>query len=78
MARLIRLEATQPRALSCGERTVWLCQCGLSQNFPMCDGSHSQAAKEEPGKLCLYDGRRCKVLAVLPDRLEDVAVGRAG
>jgi len=26
--------------------THWICSCGLSQNFPYCDGGHQGSGKE--------------------------------
>ena len=48
MARLVRLEATEPIELKPQPRSVWICACGLSSNFPFCDGSHRRTRDEPP------------------------------
>lgn len=55
MARLIRLEATGPIEVKPQEKSVWICACGLTQDGPHCDGSHTKARKEEAGKLYIYN-----------------------
>ena len=55
MARIIRVTATGPVKVEPQERAVWICQCGLTQNKPYCDGSHTQVRNEAEGKLCVYN-----------------------
>lgn len=41
--------------------TIAICQCGLSDNYPFCDGSHQSCADESEGVVYEYDedgGRR--------------------
>jgi CDGSH-type Zn-finger protein len=39
--------------------TVAICQCGLSDNKPYCDGSHAETTDEEEDVLYRYeDGER--------------------
>lgn len=59
MARMIRKEATGPIEVKPQEKSVWICACGLSQNQPYCDGAHSAARREQPGKCYIYaaDGK---------------------
>lgn len=64
MARLIRHEATGPIELKPQEKSAWVCACGLSQNLPLCDGSHKLTRLEEPGKCYEYDGERKNVAQV--------------
>ncbi len=41
---------------------IAICQCGLSDNQPYCDGSHQSCADEEEGVVYRYeDGDRKKV-----------------
>ncbi len=37
----------------------WYCRCGLTKNYPFCDGSHAMI-DEEDGKLYVYgdDGKK--------------------
>jgi CDGSH-type Zn-finger protein len=55
MARLIRHEETGPIEVKPQEKSAWICACGLTQDGPYCDGSHSKARKEEDGKLYIYN-----------------------
>lgn len=56
MARQVRLEAAGPLKIEPGhEKPVWVCACGLSRTFPLCDGTHKTTAKlEQPGKTYHY------------------------
>ncbi|MFB6242461.1 MAG: CDGSH iron-sulfur domain-containing protein [Halobaculum sp.] len=35
---------------------IAICQCGLSDERPFCDGSHDRTAGEDPAELYAYDG----------------------
>ena len=68
MARLVRHDAVAPQEIKPQEKSVWVCMCGLSQNLPFCDGSHSVARKTETdGKCHVYDKDRRKVVEVRDD-----------
>lgn len=42
--------------------TAYICQCGLSDNQPYCDGSHNETGDEEEGKVYKYsDGERKEI-----------------
>lgn len=66
MARLVKLEHSGPVKIEPGhDRPVWVCACGLSKTFPICDGSHKTTAKtEEAGRLYCYDPVTLAVLRV--------------
>lgn len=55
MARMIRQHRDGPIKIEPQDKPVWVCGCGLTKNFPFCDGNHTACAKEEPGKLYVYD-----------------------
>ena len=56
MARLVRHDAHGPKEVKTEHGdSVWACMCGLSQNKPLCDGSHKKAKDEAEGKLYVYD-----------------------
>lgn len=54
MARLVRHERTGPIKIEPQEKPVFICGCGLTGNFPYCDGSHKACAQEAPGKVYVY------------------------
>lgn len=56
MARMIRHEAVGPHEIKPSDKSTWICMCGLSRNYPLCDGHHKLArAQEQPGKLYRYE-----------------------
>jgi CDGSH-type Zn-finger protein len=64
MGRLVKLEGKAPKVISEKEAKfpIGVCTCGLSHNFPFCDGSHKRTEDEEEGVVYVYDGNtRVKV-----------------
>ncbi len=55
MARLVRLEALKPVRIEPQEKAIFICACGLSKNFPICDGHHKGCAAEVAGVTYVYD-----------------------
>ena len=62
--RLIPLEADGPIRIDPQDKPVFVCACGLSQNFPFCDGAHKACKSEEDGKVYVYDAERKSVVDV--------------
>ncbi len=60
MARKVIQEEQGPYAIDEDELEaqgggIYICQCGLSDNKPYCDGSHNATADEEDGVVYEYD-----------------------
>jgi CDGSH-type Zn-finger protein len=58
MARLVRHVATAPVKVEPSDKPAFICACGLTKNFPFCDGAHKAARSEEPGTLHVYGDDR--------------------
>ena len=56
MARIVIREDCKPMQIEVGGESKWICMCGLSANYPYCDGAHKKTTTEEPGKLYKYEG----------------------
>ncbi len=55
MARLIKHTKTGPIEVKPSAESAWICMCGLSRNYPFCDGHHKLARQQEqPGKVYTY------------------------
>ncbi|MHC3438536.1 CDGSH iron-sulfur domain-containing protein [Natrialbaceae archaeon A-gly3] len=60
MSRLVELGGDGPRKLEPDDidpekGDVAICQCGLSEEFPFCDGSHRKTDGEKDGVCYTYD-----------------------
>lgn len=58
MARIVQLKDQTPLLIKpedCHNGVVAVCRCGLSSNWPYCNGTHKATIGEEPDKLYHYD-----------------------
>jgi CDGSH-type Zn-finger protein len=55
MPRIVRFEATGPIRIDPQDKPVFVCACGLSANFPFCDGKHKICKDEDPAKVYRYN-----------------------
>ena len=78
MAREVTHESTGPLRIDGAEidergGSVLLCRCGLSAEYPFCDGAHEATRDEAARTLSRYDGdtERREVVEVAVDGDED-------
>ena len=62
MARMVRIDGKGPIKIEPQDKPVYVCGCGLSQNLPLCDGSHTACAREDDAKVYVYDDSRTEVV----------------
>jgi CDGSH-type Zn-finger protein len=60
MTREVTHDATKPLKMDAEDveargGDIAICQCGLSAEFPFCDGSHRATADEEEGVVYKYE-----------------------
>lgn len=67
MARLIRHDADGPIRIDPQDKPIFVCACGLSKTFPICDGTHKACKSEQPGTVYVYDAKREKVVEERPE-----------
>lgn len=71
MARLVRHTATDPHRIDPQDfpkdKALFICACGVSQKWPICDGSHKSCRTEAAGTLYVYDHDRKNVIETRPD-----------
>ncbi|QNN22411.1 CDGSH iron-sulfur domain-containing protein [Planctomycetales bacterium ZRK34] len=56
MTRIVKHTATGPLEVKPSDQSTWICMCGLSKNYPFCDGGHKLARQQETdGKVYVYE-----------------------
>lgn len=67
MPRLVRFEGTGPIRIDPQDKPVFVCGCGLTRNFPFCDGTHKACKNEQKGKVYVYDAESGAVIEARDD-----------
>lgn len=72
MARVVVHEDTGPLKLSeedldADKGNIAVCQCGLSDEYPFCDGTHRQTRDETTGLLYQYDAYDLSTRVLITD-----------
>jgi CDGSH-type Zn-finger protein len=77
MTRDVALDATGPQYLDADDiddekGDIAVCRCGLSEDFPFCNGSHNRTKGEGDGLYRYIDGERRRVVSVTFENGETV------
>jgi CDGSH-type Zn-finger protein len=77
MGRLVELDGTGPRKLDESDvdpekGDVAICRCGLSEDFPFCDGTHRATSTEDPAATYRYDRQDDGLVREQVDAIETV------
>lgn len=76
MPRIVTHTATGPIKIEPQPKPVWMCACGISATFPICDGSHKACAGEEEGRVYVYGADRTRAEWAPPARESSKDEGR--
>ncbi len=66
MPRLVRHDLTAPIRIDPQDKPVFICGCGLTKNFPFCDGTHKVCKQERPDRLYVYDAEKERIVEEQP------------
>lgn len=62
MARVVVHKENKPVEIKVGDKSVWVCRCGLTTNPPYCSGKHKEIRDEDDKKLYVYEqGKKYEV-----------------
>jgi CDGSH-type Zn-finger protein len=69
MPRLVRMHLNGPIKIEPRDKPVFVCGCGLSRTFPICDGTHKacRATETDPKALYVYDPDRRTIVETRED-----------
>ena len=67
MPRMVRHEATGPIRIDPQDKPVFVCACGLSRTFPICDGAHKGCRDEDPAIVYVYEEGQRRPVDARPD-----------
>lgn len=62
MPRLVRHDAMKPIKIEPQDKPIFVCACGLSKKFPLCDGSHKGCINEPEDKVVVYDSDKSTII----------------
>ena len=63
MARWIKHDKGKPHMVEVAGQKIFICMCGLSKNYPLCDGTHKITHSEEADKCYAYEGSERREVA---------------
>ncbi|MCS7243204.1 MAG: CDGSH iron-sulfur domain-containing protein [Candidatus Calescibacterium sp.] len=55
MPRYVKFHKKGPLLIEVSDKKIWICMCGLSDNFPYCSGKHKYSKDEDENKDYIYD-----------------------